>query len=133
MSSKKMRFELFNNGDKYTVIFEGQITRDKVIRLLDLVELLGGMPNQELSKNDSYKKFKIEKVRLIAEEKFRIKWFSSKDIKIEYEKEFNESISLSTVSTYLSRLSDRGHFIRNNNSNRLRYKVVNNITNFPIH
>ena len=43
MPARKMRVELFDNeGNRYTVAFEGQITRDKALRLLDLVELLGG-------------------------------------------------------------------------------------------
>ena len=47
MPARKMRVELFDSeGNRYTVAFEGQITRDKALRLLDLVELLGGMPGE---------------------------------------------------------------------------------------
>ncbi|MQY62308.1 hypothetical protein GH146_03345 [archaeon] len=45
MPTKKIRVEIFNNGDRYTITFEGQVTRDKALRLLDLVELLGGYAN----------------------------------------------------------------------------------------
>ena len=41
--AKKIRVEIFNDGNRYTITFEGQVTRDKALRLLDLVELLGGM------------------------------------------------------------------------------------------
>ena len=38
MPARKMRVELFDNeGNRYTIAFEGQITREKAIRLLDLV------------------------------------------------------------------------------------------------
>ena len=47
MPARKMRVELFDSeGNRYTIAFEGQITRDKAVRLLDLVELLGGMPGE---------------------------------------------------------------------------------------
>ncbi len=50
LPAKKMRVELFDSeGNRYTVAFEGQITRDKALRLLDLVELLGGMPNEAVN------------------------------------------------------------------------------------
>ena len=46
MPARKMRVELFDSeGNKYSVSFEGEITRDKAMRLLDLVELLGGGPS----------------------------------------------------------------------------------------
>ncbi len=47
MPARKIRVELFDSdGNRYTIAFEGQVTRDKALRLLDLVELLGGAPNE---------------------------------------------------------------------------------------
>ena len=47
MPARKMRVELFDSdGNRYTIAFEGQVTRDKALRLLDLVELLGGTPGE---------------------------------------------------------------------------------------
>lgn len=134
MPAKKMRIELFNNGDRYTITFEGQVTRDKVLHLLDLVELLGGMPtvnseNTHLSSEIP----KIEKVRLAAEKHFSIGWFSSKELQKAYEKQFNEPIRLSTASTYLSRLAARGFFIKKGGSKRLRYRIMTSISKHQIH
>jgi hypothetical protein len=43
-----MRVEVFDgSGNRYTVTFEGYVTREKAIRLLDIVELLGGIPEEE--------------------------------------------------------------------------------------
>lgn len=133
MPTNKIRIEVFNNGDRYVITFEGQVTRDKAIRLLDLVELLGGTPtlNVELSRSAS-ELSKIEKVRLIAEKNFPIGWFSSKDIQSAYEKQFNELIRLSTVSTYLSRLTDRGFFIKIGTSNQRRYKNMTSISKYQL-
>jgi hypothetical protein len=134
MPTKKMRVEIFNDGDRYTITFEGQVTRDKALRLLDLVELLGGMPtvNSESSRPISEIP-KIEKVRLAAEKNFPVGWFSSTDLQSVYEKQFNEPILLSTASTYLSRLADRGFFIKKGASNQLRYRIMTAISKPQVH
>ena len=133
MPAKKMRVEIFNDGDRYTISFEGQVTRDKALRLLDLVELLGGMPtvNADLQKSVSEMP-KIQKVRLAAEKSYPVGWFSSKELQSEYEKQFNEPIRLSTISTYLSRLSDRGFFLKQGASNQLRYRLITSISNYQV-
>jgi hypothetical protein len=134
MPAKKMRIEIFNNGDRYTIIFEGKITRDKALRILDLVELLGGMPTMKHDSNQFTSEIsKIEKVRLVAEKNFPIGWFSSKELKNTYEKQFNQPIQLSTASTYLSRLAERGFFNKKCTSNKIRYKTVSSISKYQIH
>jgi len=133
MPTKKMRVEVFNNGDRYTVTFEGQITRDKALRLLDLVELLGGTTTTNSSSENSTTEIsKIEKVRLVAEKNFPVGWFSSKDLQNAYETQFNEPISLSTASTYLSRLTDRGYFLKKGSSNQMRYRIMTAISSHQI-
>jgi len=122
--------EVFDeNGNRYTITFEGQVTREKALHLLDLVELLGGMPtgNPELNRASSDLS-KFDKVRLIIDENFPIIWFSSRDIQSAYEQEFKEPISLSTVSTYLSRMADRGVLAKSGMSNRWRYRVMTKIS-----
>ncbi len=130
MPARKMRVELFDNeGNRYTVAFEGQITRDKAVRLLDLVELLGGMPDggvnsgpgNTLAGNGSSR---IEKVRSIIQRSFPLVWFSSKDVQSVYEQELNEPVGLSTVSTYLTRMASRGLLLRVGDSSNLKYKVA---------
>jgi hypothetical protein len=131
--TKKMRVEIFNDGDRYTITFEGNFTRDKALRLLDLVELLGGIPvNNSESEYYSSQISKIEQVRLTAEKNFPLKWFSSSELQTEYEKQFNQPLSLSTASTYLSRLVDRGYFIKRRVSNKLRYKTIPKVPNNKI-
>jgi hypothetical protein len=134
MPTKKVRVEVFNNGDRYTITFEGQVTRDKTLRLLDLVELLGGAPTADPMSERSVSELpKIEKVQLAAEKNFPVGWFSSKDLQAAYEKQFNEPISLSTASTYLSRLTDRGFFIRSGASNQRRYRIMTAISKRQLH
>ncbi len=126
MPARKMRVEVFDEtGNRYTITFQGQVTRDKALRLLDLVELLGGIPtgNQEWE-STTLGLSKFDKIRLITDKYFPIIWFSSRDIQSTYEQEFRAPIGLSTVSTYLSRMTDRGLLIRDRTSNSRRYRVL---------
>ena len=126
MPVRKMRVEVFDeHGNRYKITFEGHVTREKALRLLDLVELLGGMPGinpkwtgrpSELSKYD--------RVRLIIDKHFPIVWFSSRDIQSMYEQEFKKPIGLSTVSTYLSRMADRGFLMKAGNRSHRSYRIA---------
>lgn len=128
-----MRVELFDNdGNRYTVAFEGQITRDKALRLLDLVELLGGMPNESPATGSSTRAVqtatsRFEKVQMIIQKSFPLIWFASKDIQSVYEQELKEPISLSTVSTYLSRMASKGLLLRTGTGNSVKYKAAPNL------
>jgi hypothetical protein len=133
MPARKMRVELFDSeGNKYTVSFEGQITREKAVRLLDLVELLGGVPsgggNPEtdltVTGNGLSKLSKYEKVRVLIQKHFPVVWFSSREVQSAYEEEFKEPISLSTVATYFARMANKGVLAKAGASNRLKYKVA---------
>jgi hypothetical protein len=129
MPAKKMRVELFDNeGNRYSVSIEGEVTRDKALRILDLVELLGGSPagaskpgiptgvsTRELSKFD--------KVYTVVKKHFPLVWFSSREIQYMYEQELREPISLSTVATYLARLNAKGSVTKMGTGNKLKYKM----------
>ena len=128
-----MRVELFDSeGNRYTVAFEGQVTRDKALRLLDLVELLGGMPGEGVNSEagnvlTGNKLSRFEKVRLVIQKNFPLVWFSSKDVQSVYEQELKEPVSLSTVSTYLARMTNRSLLLRAGEGSNLKYKVAPNI------
>jgi hypothetical protein len=130
MPARKMRVELFDSeGNRYTIAFEGQITRDKAVRLLDLVELLGGMPNEGVTPSvgsalTGNAPSRFEKVRMVIQKSFPLIWFSSRDVQSVYEQELKEPVNLSTVSTYLSRLTGKGVLLRVGENNTLKYKVA---------
>jgi hypothetical protein len=133
-----MRVELFDSeGNRYTVAFEGQITREKALRLLDLVELLGGMPNESLTQppegaSVGVLSSRFEKVQSIIQKNYPLVWFSSRDVQSTYEQELKDPISLSTVSTYLSRMAAKGLLLRTGESSNLRYKTVSQIAQATI-
>ena len=130
MPARKMRVELFDSeGNRYTVSFEGQVTREKALHLLDLVELLGGVSggeaNAEIS-NRTHEYSKYDRARLIIQRHFPLVWFSSKEVQSVYEQELKELIGLSTVATYLSRMADRGILVKIRASKHLKYRMVPN-------
>jgi hypothetical protein len=130
MPARKMRVELIDSdGNRYTIAFEGQVTREKAVRLLDLVELLGGMPNEEGNvtpklgvMNNIFSKY--DKVRTLVRTSFPLVWFSSKEVQNVYEQEFKEPVALSTVATYLSRLVAKGMLLKTGPLNNLKYKLT---------
>ncbi len=129
MPAKKMRVELFDSeGNRYTIAFEGQITREKAVRLLDLVELLGGMPEDGTNFGSSAAGVtglsRYEKLRVVIQKNFPLIWFSSREVQSIYEQELKEPIGLSTISTYLARMTNRGILLRAGATNNLKYKVA---------
>lgn len=134
MPARKIRVELFDSeGNRYTIGFEGQVTREKAIRLLDLVELLGGSSNENSStisgmplQNKVLSRF--EKVQMVIQKNFPLIWFSSRDIQSVYEQELKEPVSLSTISTYLSRMANKGMLLRTGGPSSLRFKSASNLS-----
>ena len=129
MPAKKMRVDVFDGGgNRYTVTFEGQVTRDKALRLLEIVELLGGIPGVNQTETQTISDLsKQDKVRFLVEKNFPIVWFSSKDVQALYERELKEPINLSTTSTYLSRMVNRGTLTSSSVANKRRYRLVTQI------
>ena len=124
MPAKKIRVEVYDNsGNRYTITLEGKILKKNVLKILDIVELLGGVHEEKSPiKPESLTKF--EKIQSIIENNFSTSWFSAKEVRSEYENSTGEQIGLSTVSTYLSRLSERGLLVKEKISNRIHYRLV---------
>lgn len=127
MPARKMRIELFDDsGNKYSVSFEGRLTREKAVHLIDLVELLGGSHGQADLKQPPNSKY--EKVQMIINNQFPMVWFNSKEVQKIYEQYFKELIGLSTISTYLSRMVSRGFLHNKKSSKSMSYKISSNIS-----
>ncbi|MCL7387146.1 MAG: hypothetical protein LZ159_00320 [Thaumarchaeota archaeon] len=119
---RRVRLELFDeNGDKVTLIFEGRLTRDKIIQLADFIELYGGA---ETVQPQVVEGSKLVKVIKLIERYFPFSYFSSKEIQKLYEAEYREPISLSTASTYLSRLANRGLLERVGGGSQVKYRLL---------
>lgn len=108
---------------KHSLTVDGQVTREKVGKLLDLVEMIAGTPRANASAlRVSPRKYDRLASTIFTE--LKAKDFTSTMAKKAYETSFNEKIGLSTVSTYLGRLVDRGILERQPEGQSVRYKVM---------
>jgi len=122
-----MKIEFLDeSGIKHTISLEGDVSRDKMSQIIDYVELMGGASHNNSSKyiNQKYSNNKFERIKQMILQDFNNKVFSSKDIQFLYSDTYGEKINLSTVSTYLSRLFDRGFLNRGGSSGDWRYAVA---------
>jgi len=123
--ARRMRVEVYDeSGNRYTIAFQGRVTRDNALRIFDIVELLGGMHGVESEVERKGEASKIQKVRFVIERHFPAVWFDAKEARSTYETEVKEPISLSTVSTYLTRLANRGILLKSRESNKVRYRLI---------
>ncbi len=109
MAQRKIKIE-FNDGDggKYTISLDGSMSREKVLKIMDFVELLDDKEGQQepqaqvISGDTSF-----GKLYQLIEKKFPLGSFTSADVLEAYEDEYNKPARLSTISTYLSRLEQK--------------------------
>jgi hypothetical protein len=96
-----------------------------MLNLLDLVELLGDSTDGNLGLRETLKDMpKFSKLSNLVKGYFMVRWFNSADAQRLYEQEYGEPISLSTVSTYLARMADRGFLLRKGTGNRIKYRFA---------
>ena len=121
---KKVKIEFQDQrGTKYTLSVEGALSREKVMKMMDMMELMDGAPDtMERPAPDTGTTF--GRIMELIETSYTGKDFASPDLAREYEEKYNEPIPLSTVATYLSRLVDRGTLKRQKFSNSWIYRRV---------
>jgi hypothetical protein len=109
LGRRRIRVE-FQDGDgaRYTVSLDGRLSRDKVLRVMDLVDLLSP-PDEAPSPAASDTTF--GRLCHLIEKAFPLGAFSSTDLLEAFEDEYQLPIRLSTLATYLARLTERG-FLR---------------------
>jgi len=123
--ARKLKVEVYDEeGNKYTISFEGRVTRDKALKILDLVDLLSGLPETTPIPHEKFNSLsKMDKVKMVIEKYFSLSWFTSRDVQAMYEKEYNTPINLSTVSTYLTRMTNSGVLINERKGRNRRFKI----------
>jgi len=121
---KRVKIELQDEeGTKYTLALEGKLSREKVMKVMDLMEMInvpvedghGSTPNQDTFFGKLYN---------LIETAFPGGEFSSSDVAQEFEERYGLPVRLATVSTYLSRLADRNHLRRERFGNSWVYRRI---------
>ena len=109
MAKKRIRIDLEDSdGAKYNFNIEGNITRDKVIKIFELMNLMNIEDQDEAPQLDSVG----AKIWHIVDKYFPMGNFTSNEILEKYEDEYNEPIKLSIISTYLARFNTKGRINR---------------------
>jgi len=121
LARKKIRIQLDDGeGGKYSLSVEGNVTREKIIKVFELMDLL----DMEKVEGEANLNSVGSKIWNLVENKFSFGDFTSSELLGAYEDEFNEPVKLSVISTYLSRFTDRGALERKRSSREWQYRKM---------
>jgi len=131
---RRLRIEFYDDsGCRHSISLEGPLTRDKIARILDYAELMGGLASPPTSRALSqHARTKFERVRDLALQRLKETTFSSDEVRDLYQEFFGEPIPLTTVATYLCRLVDRGLLHRSGSQARWRYALAERAPNVQV-
>jgi len=120
---KRIKIELEDEeGTKYTLALEGAVSRDKLMKAMDMLEVMD-VPIEHSHRAPDQGTF-FGKVQTLLETTFAAGDFSSSDVAREFEDKYAQSVKLSTVSTYLARLADKQYIKRERFGNSWVYRRV---------
>ena len=127
MAGKRIRIDLEDkDGAKYKFNLEGNINRDKVLKIFDLLDLM----NIEEPANNPGVETVGGKIWHIVDKYYPTGKFTSSEILERYEDEFNEPIKLSVISTYLARFTSKNKVERAKKGREWAYHTTK-LTNTP--
>jgi len=121
MAKKRIRIDMEDSdGAKYDIKIEGNVTRDKVLKIFEMMDLMNIEEEQEVINMDSVG----SKIWHVVDKFFPMGKFTSTNILEKYEDEFNEPVKLSVISTYLSRYSSKGRIDRVRTGREWTYQTI---------
>lgn len=120
---KRIRIEMEDDdGTKYTLALEGKVSRDKLMKAVDMLEVMDVQLDHPQRTPDEGTF--LGKVIALLETTFAAGDFSSSDMAREFEERYNQPVKLSTISTYLARLADKQYIRRERFGNSWVYRRV---------
>jgi len=121
MAKKRIRIDMEDSdGARFDIKIEGNVTRDKVLKIFEMMDLMNIEEEQEATNMDSVG----SKIWHIVDKFFPMGKFTSSTILEKYEDEFNEPVKLSVISTYLSRFSSKGRIDRVRTGREWTYQAI---------
>ena len=108
------------DGARYDIKLEGNVTKDKILKIFEMMDLMNIEEEQEPTNMDSVG----SKIWNIIDKFFSIGKFTSTNILEKFEDEFNEPVKLSVISTYLSRFSSKGRVDRTRTGREWTYQTI---------
>ena len=120
MKQKRIRIDVRDkDGAKYDFKIEGNITKEKALKIFELMDLIN-IEEEQTPNLDSIG----GKIWNIIENSFLVGKFTSSEILEKYEDEYNEPIKLSVISTYLARFSSRNKIERTRTGREWSYQII---------
>ncbi|KAF6243015.1 hypothetical protein C6988_04780 [Nitrosopumilus sp. b1] len=121
MAKKRIRIDMEDSeGARYDIKLEGNVTREKVLKIFEMMDLMNIEEGQEAPNLDSVG----SKIWNIVDKNYPIGKFTSTSILEKYEDEYNEPIKLSVISTYLSRFAQKGRIERTRTGREWSYQTI---------
>ncbi len=121
MAKKRIRIDMEDaDGARYDIKIEGNVTRDKVLKIFEMMDLMNIEEEHEATNMDSVG----SKIWHVVDKFFPMGKFTSTNILEKYEDEFNEPVKLSVISTYLSRFSSKGRIDRVRTGREWTYQTI---------
>ena len=122
MSGKRIRIDVTDkDGTKVDIKLEGNVTREKVLKIFELMELAN---IEEPSTTTPDISTVGGKIWAIVDKYFPTGKFTSNDILEKYEDEYNEPIKLSIISTYLARFTSKNKTERARKGREWAYQAL---------
>jgi hypothetical protein len=119
---KRIKLEFFDrSGVKHSLTIEGDFTVDKVNRLLEYAEVVAGSSQQ--SPNPEAHESKMNRLVDVINTQLADRSFDSRQIWQAYREIWGDDFTLGAVSTYLSRLADRGTLERTGSAAHWLYRL----------
>jgi hypothetical protein len=121
MAKKRIRIDMEDSdGAKYDIKLEGNVTRDKVLKIFEMMDLMNIEQGSEAPNLDSVG----GKIWNVVDKHFPVGKFTSTEILEKYEDEYDEPIKLSVISTYLSRFASKGRVERSKTGREWSYQTI---------
>ena len=121
MAKKRIQIDMEDaDGARYNIKLEGNVTREKILKIFELMDLMNIEDEQEPINMDSVG----SKIWNIVDKFFPIGKFTSTNILEKYEDEYNEPVKLSVISTYLARFSTKGRVDRARTGREWTYQTI---------
>ncbi len=120
MKQKRIRIDVQDkDGAKYDFKIEGNVTKEKVLKIFELMDLIN-IEEDQAPNLDSVG----GKIWNVTENSFPTGRFTSSEVLEKYEDEYNEPIKLSVVSTYLARFASRNRVERTRTGREWSYQII---------
>lgn len=121
MVRKRIRIDIEDaEGANFNLNLTGNITREKVLKAFELLDLMNIEDMGDSPQLDSLG----AKIWHIVDKFFPTGKFTSSEVLEKYEDEYNEPITLSKISVYLSRFSNKGKIERARTGREWSYQCL---------